>query len=42
VARHFGKARTQIHRWVKRYALDPERFRENAADGSANRASEDR
>jgi transcriptional regulator of acetoin/glycerol metabolism len=27
VARAAGKARVQIHRWLKRYRLDPERFR---------------
>jgi DNA-binding NtrC family response regulator len=27
VARAMGKGRTQIHRWLKRYRLDPERFR---------------
>jgi DNA-binding NtrC family response regulator len=27
VARVLGKGRTQIHRWLERYGLDPERFR---------------
>jgi transcriptional regulator of acetoin/glycerol metabolism len=27
VARALGKTRAQIHRWIKRYALDPRRFR---------------
>ena len=27
LARQFGKARMQVHRWLSRYALDPESFR---------------
>ena len=27
VARHMGKARMQVQRWLKRYGIDPERFR---------------
>jgi transcriptional regulator with GAF, ATPase, and Fis domain len=27
LAREFGKARMQVHRWLSRYALDPESFR---------------
>jgi len=27
VARALGKARMQVHRWLKRYALDPDSFR---------------
>jgi transcriptional regulator with GAF, ATPase, and Fis domain len=27
VARALGKARTQVHRWMKRFALDADRFR---------------
>ena len=29
VARDFGKARQQIHRWLKRYQLDVAKFRES-------------
>jgi transcriptional regulator of acetoin/glycerol metabolism len=28
VARHLGKARTQIQRWLKRYQLDPRDYQE--------------
>ena len=27
VARALGKARMQVHRWMKRFDIDPERFR---------------
>jgi DNA-binding NtrC family response regulator len=27
VARHYGKDRTQIHRWLRQYDIDPETFR---------------
>jgi len=27
IARTMGKMRMQIHRWMKRFALDPESFR---------------
>jgi transcriptional regulator with GAF, ATPase, and Fis domain len=27
VARALGKARMQVHRWLKRFAIDPERYR---------------
>jgi transposase-like protein len=28
VARHLGKARTQLQRWLRRYQLDPRDFQE--------------
>jgi len=27
VARALGKARMQVHRWLKRFVIDPERYR---------------
>jgi len=27
VGRHFGKERMQIHRWMKRYGIDPDEYR---------------
>ena len=28
VARHLGKARTQVQRWLRRYQLDPRDYQE--------------
>ncbi len=27
VGRHFGKERMQVHRWMKRYDIDPNNYR---------------
>jgi len=32
LAREFGKARMQVHRWLNRYSLDPESFRSESPD----------
>ena len=37
LAREFGKARMQVHRWLSRYALDPESFRSESAEPAADR-----
>jgi transcriptional regulator with GAF, ATPase, and Fis domain len=36
LAREFGKARMQVHRWLNRYALDPESFRGETIDPVAD------
>jgi transcriptional regulator with PAS, ATPase and Fis domain len=37
LAREFGKARMQVHRWLSRYALDPEGFRTESPAASDDR-----
>jgi len=40
LAREFGKARMQVHRWLSRYALEPEQFRAGSSDEMAEHESD--
>ena len=40
LAREFGKARMQVHRWLNRYALDPEQFRDERAEPASDQKSD--